>query len=111
MRAKVNEEWQDPRIAPCALMVLHAATRKDAWKRAFTSVALKGEGAPEVMLFDATTATSRSHYEAVRRIPDVIRSARECGLDRTGCLGVTDDPAESFEPISMSRDAVTKRVV
>ena len=26
-------------------------------------------------------------------------------------LGVTDDPAESFEPVSMSRDAVTKRVV
>ena len=26
-------------------------------------------------------------------------------------LGVTDDPAESFEPISLSRDAVTKRVV
>ena len=26
-------------------------------------------------------------------------------------LGVADDPAESFEPISLSRDAVTKRTV
>ncbi|MBC7715996.1 MAG: DUF4089 domain-containing protein [Pseudorhodobacter sp.] len=25
-------------------------------------------------------------------------------------LGVTDDPAESFEPISLSRDAVNKRL-
>ncbi len=26
-------------------------------------------------------------------------------------LGVTDDPAESFEPISLARDVVIKRVV
>jgi Protein of unknown function (DUF4089) len=26
-------------------------------------------------------------------------------------LGITDDPAESFEPISLSRDAVTKRTL
>jgi hypothetical protein len=25
-------------------------------------------------------------------------------------LGISDDPAESFEPISLSRDAVTKRL-
>ncbi len=25
-------------------------------------------------------------------------------------MGITDDPAESFEPISLSRDAVTKRL-
>lgn len=97
LRQQVNEEWQNPHTAPAALMVLHASTRKDAWKAALTSPALKGAGAPELMLFDATGAASRSHYEAVHRIPDVIRVAREVGLNKTGCLVVTDDPRVFFE--------------
>jgi hypothetical protein len=32
-------------------------------------------------------------------------------LVATHPLGISDDPAESFEPISLSRDAVTKRVL
>jgi hypothetical protein len=97
LRSQVNEEWQNPRTAPCALMVLHATTRKDAWKEAFSSTALKALCAPEVMLFDASVAAGRSNYEAVHRIPDVIRVARESGLERTGCVVVTDDPRVYFE--------------
>lgn len=97
LRQQVNEEWQNPRTAPAALMVLHGSTRKDAWKAAFTSSALKGAGAPELLLFDATGAASRAHYEAVHRIPDVIRMARESGLTKPGCLVVTDDPRVFFE--------------
>ncbi|MDP9993831.1 hypothetical protein J2W28_004466 [Variovorax boronicumulans] len=97
LRSQVNEEWQDPRTAPCALMVLHAATRKEGWKKAFSSAALKALGAPEVMLFDASAAAARSNYEAVHRIPDVIRVARESGLEKTGCVVVTDDPRVYFE--------------
>ncbi|AVA37409.1 hypothetical protein RN01_14855 [Cupriavidus sp. SHE] len=96
LRTQVNEEWQDPGKAPCALMVLHNSTHKVAWKKALTSPALRGEGLPELLLFDATTAAARSNFNAVRRIPEQVRIAEEAGFSSQGFLIVTDDPATYF---------------
>lgn len=97
IRKQVSEEWQDPSKAPCALMVLHSSTRRGAWKKALISPALQGKGAPELLLFDATTAAARSSLSAVRRIPELIRIAREAGFSSQGCMVVTDDPSTYFD--------------
>lgn len=96
LREKVNIEWGNVAKAPGALMVLHHTTRKDAWKEALGSSALKGGGRPEVFLMDATTAAARTNYNAVKRIPDFLRCAQENGFGGTGVVVVTDDPKTFF---------------
>src|SRR5262249_31027789 len=96
LREQVNKEWAVANQAPCALMVLHHLTRRDAWKRALGSAELHGDGRPGVILLDATTAAAHTNYNAVKRIPDFLQLAREEGLRDVGVVAVTDDPRTFF---------------
>lgn len=92
LRERVSLEWDIPRMAPGALMVLHHTAKKEAWRTALAAEALKGEGHPEVLLLDATDAAVRTNYAAVQRIPDFLLFAREHGPSDAGAVVVTDDP-------------------
>lgn len=96
LREKVNLEWEMPEKAPGALMVLHYRTKKDVWRKALTSSALKGPGRPEILLFDATDHAMRTNYSAVKRIPEFLLCAREGGLTEAGAVIITDDPRSFF---------------
>lgn len=96
LRDKVNVEWSDPKKAPGALMVLHQTARKDTWKEALSSPALRGEGKPEVFLLDATSTADQRSYSAVRRIPDFLRYAADNGYQDVGSVVITDDPKTFF---------------
>lgn len=96
IREKVNAEWANPKLAPGALMVMHHSSRKNTWKQAFSDPALKGEGKPEVLLIDATSASENTNYSAVRRVPDFIRCARDNGYQDIGTLIIMDDPKTFF---------------
>jgi hypothetical protein len=96
LRVKVNMEWSNAAKAPGALMVLHHTTRKESWKLALSSPALRGQGRPEVFMFDASAGANSTSFNAVKRIPDLIRLARETGYDKTGMVVITDDPKTFF---------------
>lgn len=96
IRENVNAEWENPSKAPGALMVLHNNTRKNAWKEALSASALRGEGKPEVMLFDATSSADQRNYRSVRRIPDFLGCAKENSYHDVGAVIITDDPKTFF---------------
>lgn len=77
-------------------MVLHHTAKKIAWRTALTASALQGAGRPEVLLLDATHAAARTNYTAVKKIPEFLHFAQECGLDDVGSVIVTDDPKTFF---------------
>lgn len=83
-------------MAPCALMVMHHTAKKESWRISLDAQALKGQGHPEVLLLDATTAARRTNYAAVKRIPDFLSFTRENGYSDTGSVIVTDDPKTFF---------------
>jgi hypothetical protein len=95
IRKKVNAEWGNLGNAPCALMVLHNASRKDAWKDALANKALINSK-PEVFLLDATSLAAHTNYGAVNRIPDFLRYALDHGYQGTGAVIITDDPKTFF---------------
>jgi hypothetical protein len=97
LRQRVSLEWGLPDKAPGALMVVHHTAKKDSWRIALASSALKERGRPEVFLLDATSeAANGTRYAAAKRIPDFLRFARENGFSETGAVVVTDDPKEYF---------------
>jgi hypothetical protein len=96
LRGKVNSEWGAGEKAPGALMTLHPNSRKDVWKHALASPQLKGEARPDVLLLDATSTTERRYYNAVRKIPEFLRFAKDNGLAKQGAVVVTDDPKTFF---------------
>ncbi len=96
LRQKVSSEWSEPDKAPGALMAMHYTARKDAWRTAFTTPALKSQGRPELLLLDATSAAIQTNYSAVKRIPDFLLFTRENGFVDTGAVIVTDDPKTFF---------------
>jgi hypothetical protein len=89
-------EWGDALNAPGALMVLHFTSTKGAWKKAFSAKSLQGEGGLDLLLLDATVAATRTSPNAVRRIPDVLRTYLESNSAKTGAVIVTDDPRSFF---------------
>lgn len=96
LRQQVYSEWHIPNKAPCALMVLHHTTKKDAWRAALTALALKGSSRPEGLLLDATHAATQTNYAAVKRIPDFLQFAYGNGFSDVGAVIVTDDPNAFF---------------
>jgi hypothetical protein len=96
LRQKVSLEWGAPDKAPGALMVMHHTAKRDAWRTALAAPALKGQGRPELLLLDATSAATHTNYSAVKRIPDFLFFARENGFRDTGAVIVTDDPKAFF---------------
>lgn len=96
LRQKVSSEWSEPDKAPGALMAMHYMARKGAWRTALTTPALKGQGRPELLLLDATSAANNTSSSAVKRIPDFLLFTRENGFADTGAVIVTDDPKTFF---------------
>jgi hypothetical protein len=96
LRLKINAEWAKPANAPGALMALHHSTKKKLWPVALAAGALKDEGRPEVLLFDATHAAIRTNHVSVKRIQDLLLAAHENGLSNAGSVIVTDDPRTFF---------------
>lgn len=96
LRDKVNTEWSDAEKAPGALLVLHHTARKDSWKEALSASSLRGVSKPEVLLLDATSSADQRSYNAVWRIPDFLRYARENGYQDVGAVVITDDPKTFF---------------
>lgn len=96
LRQKVSLEWAVPDKAPGALMILHNTATKDTWRNAFAALALKDQRHPEVLLLDATQASLRTNYSAVKRIPGILVFARENGFEDTGSVIATDDPKSFF---------------
>ncbi len=97
LRQKIGEEWTIPEKAPGSLFVLHNTSKKDSWRVAFSHPAIKFSNTPEVILLDATQAASKTNYDAVKRIPDMLLFARENGLSKSGSVIVTDDPKVFFD--------------
>lgn len=113
LRQSLSLEWDVPDKAPGALMVLHHTAKKESWRTALASPALKGQGHPEVLLLDATDAARRTNYAAVNRISDFLSFARETGFSDTGAVIVTDDPKTFFilrAQLSDSRNEFSTRV-
>lgn len=96
LRSKVTSELATAVKAPGALMVIHRSARKDVWKLALSSPQLKAPASPDVFLLDATSATEDRDYNAVRKIPEFLRYARDNGFAKQGALIVTDDPKTYF---------------
>jgi hypothetical protein len=96
LREKVRSEWGMPDRAPGALMVVHNTARRDAWRTALSTPALKGDGRPEVLLLDATEAAAHSNYRAVESIPEFIQLSRQSHLAGAGAVIITDDPKRFF---------------
>jgi len=96
LRSKVNSEWGLAKKAPGALMVLHPNARKDVWKMALSSSQLNEGASPDVFLLDATSTTERRYYNAVKKIPEFLRYAKDNGFSRSGAVVVTDDPKTFF---------------
>ncbi len=96
LRQTVSAEWGASDKAPGALMVLHNTAKKNAWRAALATPALREQGRPEVLLLDATHAASQANFSAVKRIPDFLLFARESGFADTGAVIVTDDPKTFF---------------
>lgn len=95
-RTSTSLEWGDALNAPGALMVLHNATTKRAWKEALSAKPLLGTGALDLLLLDATAAAARTNQHAVRRIPDLVRAYLESRPAKPGTVIVTDDPRTFF---------------
>lgn len=96
IREKLKAEWSAPEKAPGALFVLHHTARKESWKEALFAPPLCGKGKPEVLLLDATSSADQRSYNAVRRIPDFLRYARDNGYQDIGSVVITDDPKTFF---------------
>ncbi|MHB1098564.1 MAG: hypothetical protein ACYCZR_03325 [Burkholderiales bacterium] len=96
LRSKVTSELGTAVKAPDALMVIHRSARKDVWKLALSSPQLKAPASPDVFLLDATSTTEDRDYNAVRKIPEFLRYARDNGFSKQGALIVTDDPKTYF---------------
>lgn len=92
LKQKLETEWGNASKAPGALMVLHNSARKEVWREALRSRAIKDSGKPEALLLDATTSAMHTNYAAVKRIPDFLEYARDNGLAEVGAVVVTDDP-------------------
>ncbi|MGN6580288.1 MAG: hypothetical protein ACTHJ1_09940 [Bordetella sp.] len=107
LRKKVSLEWDIPDKAPGALMVLHHTAKRESWRTALATQALKGNGHPEVVLLDATDTAMSTNYAAVKRIPDFLSFARENGFSETGAVIVTDDPKTFFILRSQLRNSVS----
>ncbi|MBS0343445.1 MAG: hypothetical protein JSS56_23320, partial [Proteobacteria bacterium] len=60
LRQRVSLEWGIPDKAPGALMVLHHTARKESWRTALATQALRNQGRPEVLLLDATDSARRT---------------------------------------------------
>ena len=96
VRDAVNAEWNDLALAPHALLVMHGASSKDNWRRAFTACRDAGHPGPELLLLDATSAAQRSNYNAVRRIPEFLEYARSRFYAKAGAAIITDDAKTFF---------------
>lgn len=95
-RQEVGPEWGAPERSPGTLMILHHTARKNLWRVALTSSALRGAGRPEVLLLDATQAAAQTNYTAVKQIPNFLQFAHENGFADVGAVVVTDDPKTFF---------------
>lgn len=95
-RAATAPEWGDAVYASGALMVLHNSATKRTWKQAFSARASTGEASLDLFLLDATAAAAKSHPNAVRRIPDLLRAYLETRPCKPGTVIVTDDPRTYF---------------
>jgi hypothetical protein len=103
-RTSTAPEWGDAVTAPGALMVLHNGTTKRGWKAAFACKSLRGDGALDLLLLDASTTASRTNPNAVRRIPDLVRIYLDENPPKPGVVVVTDDPKAFFGLRSRFRD-------
>ncbi len=112
LQQEVSREWPLADKAPGAMMVMHyTARKKDAWRTALGSPALKAKGVPEVLLLDATEAATRTDYTSVKRIPEFLSYARESGFPDTGAVVVTDDPKTFFMlSARLSRAGISQQV-
>lgn len=102
-RDSVAPEWGNANSAPGALLVVHNSNTKRAWKQAFQSNAIKLGSQPDILVLDATMSAARTNANAVRRIPDFLKSylehrsnAADGGSVGAGVLIVTDDPRTFF---------------
>lgn len=105
IREKVTIEWGDPGKAPMALLVLHHTTNsRSKWKRALSAAALLGEGQPEVLLLDATSAAEQARGAAVWKISEFLQCVAENGPVQAGSVVITDNPKRFF----ILRDKLSK---
>lgn len=95
-RESVAPEWGNATSAPGALMVIHNANTKRGWKQAFAAKSLERDGRPDLLVMDATMSAARTNTNAVRRIPDVLKSYLEARAPAAGALIITDDPRTFF---------------
>lgn len=96
LRNKVTSELGTALKAPNALMIIHRSARKEVWKAALSSAPLNAQASPDVFLLDATSVSEDRDYNAVRKIPEFLRYARNNGFSNQGALIVTDDPKTYF---------------
>ncbi|WP_177932260.1 hypothetical protein [Klebsiella grimontii] len=96
IRQEVDSEWGFSNKAPGALLALHHTVKKESWRNALKTAALKKPNSPEAILFDATDASAKTNYSAVKKIPEYLKFAHESGLSDCGSVIVTDDPKTFF---------------
>jgi len=95
LRAAIGQAWVEAATAPGALLIVHNTATKNQWKAALQQIT-RAKAAPELFLYDATSAADQSNFRAVRRIPEFLKSAREGDSSKTGALILTDDPKIFF---------------
>lgn len=96
LREEVGLEWQDSLRAPGALMVMRPDVPRLDWPKALENKCLRGDGAPALLLLDATVGAQRRAYAAVEGIPAFLTAARKAGHTDAGAVLVTDDPRMFF---------------
>lgn len=97
LRERIKPDWGNAATAPGALLIVHNNARKEHWKAALTDSACCGAARPDLLLFDATGAADQRNYNAVKRIPEFLKWAREGRHKDCGAFVITDDPRTFFD--------------
>ena len=101
-RASIEGGLSVARTATDALLAVHHDTKRADWRNIFVDLGVSKR--PDVLLLDATSAATRTNFQAVRRIPEFLSLAREKGFPDRDAVIVTDEPLTYFDLLARLRD-------
>jgi hypothetical protein len=96
LRKQINPEWRNAALAPGALLVLPRGIKRKEVKQAMAPGARTTAVKSDVLLIDARERSAVADSNALRRLPDFLKTVYETCGSQIGALIVTDDPTEYF---------------
>jgi hypothetical protein len=96
IRGQIESEWRRAETAPGALLILPRGIKRKEIKGAFPRARSGPTVKADVLLIDARGKSTAADPNAIRRLPDFLKTIAEVNGSLPGTLIVTDDPTEYF---------------